>query len=287
MAKKAASRAKSSISDAKSMQSLELFLQALGEQLGDDFEPDNDVDKAQEIMFDAWEARGGKQRIALAHKALAVSPLCADAYVMLAAEAEKTLPGKIARYREGIAAGEKILGEEVFKEDAGMFWGLVETRPYMRALHGLAGVLWESGAQGEAVATLQEMLRLNPSDNQGVRYELLDQLLESGRDKEAKELVKAYNNDGSAAWAFGRALLQFRTSGDNEKSRQLLKSAVECNPHVAAYLTGAKAMPRKLPAYYGMGDDSEAAVYALTGKAPWAATTGALDWLTSKRKAGQ
>ncbi len=224
MAKKAASRAKSSISDAKSMQSLELFLQALGEQLGDDFEPDNDVDKAQEIMFDAWEARGGKQRIALAHKALAVSPLCADAYVMLAAEAEKTL---------------------------------------------------------------QEMLRLNPSDNQGVRYELLDQLLESGRDKEAKELVKAYNNDGSAAWAFGRALLQFRTSGDNEKSRQLLKSAVECNPHVAAYLTGAKAMPRKLPAYYGMGDDSEAAVYALTGKAPWAATTGALDWLTSKRKAGQ
>ncbi len=279
MAKKAAPRAKSSFSGAKSMQDLELLLQALGEQLGDDLEPENDVDKAQEIMFDAWDARGSKQRIALAHKALAVSPLCADAYVMLAAEAEKTLPEKIARYREGIAAGEKALGKQVFKEDAGMFWGLIETRPYMRAMHGLAGALWDIGAQGESVEALQEMLRLNPNDNQGVRYELLDHLIESGRDKEAKGLAKAYKDDSSAAWAFSLALLQFRTSGDSEKSRQLLKSAIERNPHVATYLTGTKSMPRKLPAYYGMGDDSEAIVYALTGRAPWAATTGALDWL--------
>jgi hypothetical protein len=41
MSKKAASRAKSSISGAKSMHGFERYKHALGEQLGDDFELEN------------------------------------------------------------------------------------------------------------------------------------------------------------------------------------------------------------------------------------------------------
>ena len=38
----------------------------------------------------------------------------------------------------GIAAGAEALGEINFQDDAGSFWGLLETRPYMRARHELA-----------------------------------------------------------------------------------------------------------------------------------------------------
>jgi tetratricopeptide (TPR) repeat protein len=160
-----------------------------------------------------------------------------------------------------------------------MFWGLIETRPYMRALHALAEILWDNGAHEEAIAMMEKMLHLNPNDNQGVRYELLDHLIELGRDDEADGLIKRYKDDSWAGWAFGRALLQFRKSGDTAKSRSLLHKAFERNPHAAEFLTGAKPMPRKLPEFYSGGDVSEAVIYARSGKTVWAASEGAAEWL--------
>ena len=46
------------------------------------------------------------------------------------------------------------------------------------------------------------MLRLNPSDNQGTRYLLIDALLELGRDVDADALLERYEEDDSAAWAW-------------------------------------------------------------------------------------
>ena len=45
------------------------------------------IEKAQDLVYDAWERATARSRIALARKALAISPLCADAYSILAEEA--------------------------------------------------------------------------------------------------------------------------------------------------------------------------------------------------------
>jgi hypothetical protein len=79
----------------------------------------NAVDAAQDIMYDAWDASDKKRRIALAKKALELSPLCADAYVLLAQETAKDLDQTIEIYRQGVEAGEKALGKTAFREDAG------------------------------------------------------------------------------------------------------------------------------------------------------------------------
>ncbi len=279
MAKKTASRQKSPGIDADMLKSLESIFTKMGGKLDDMFEPESALDTAQAMMFDAFEERSAKKRIAIAREALEISPLCVDAYALLARDVAKTAREQITFYRQAIAAGKEALGEDAFKDDVGMFWGLIETRPYMRALHALASILWDSGNNTESIDMLQEMLRLNPNDNQGVRYELLDRLIENSRDREANDLVKAYKNDGASCWAFGRVLLQFRKTGDSAKTRTLLKKAMDCNPFAAAYLSGAKSMPRKLPGFYGMGDENEAIAFALTGKAAWAATEGAAAWL--------
>ena len=49
------------------------------------------VDEAEEIMYEAWEAPTRERAVALARKALEVSPDCADAYNLLAEEASKSL----------------------------------------------------------------------------------------------------------------------------------------------------------------------------------------------------
>jgi tetratricopeptide (TPR) repeat protein len=158
----------------------------------------------------------------------------------------------------------------------------------MRALHGLAQGAWDAGKRDEAVTHYREMLRLNPNDNQGIRYLLLDSLLALGRDGEAADLLKQYQDDGAGAWAWSEALLAFRRSGNCLASRQALAQAVESNPHVPAYLLGRRKMPRQLPEYISWGDASEAVAYVHGAAEAWASAPGALAWLeTAEVPAGR
>ena len=83
----------------------------------------------------------------------------------------------------------------------------------MRAKLGLAECLWATGRRDEAVAHLQEMLRLNPNDNQGVRYTLASWLLLTDRDDDLERLLGQYPDEDSATWAYTRVLLAFRRGG--------------------------------------------------------------------------
>jgi tetratricopeptide (TPR) repeat protein len=243
-----------------------------------DMPQDDALEEAQEIAFEAMEARTAKRRIALARKALAISPLCADALVVLARE-EKDPAAALKLLREAAAAGEKALGPEIFEQDAGHFWGLLETRPYMRARHVLAMALREAGEDEEAIGHYRDMLRLNPNDNQGIRDLLMDALLERGRDDEAETLLKRYGKDSSAAWAWSRTLLAYRRHGDGATARKALARAMQNNPHVPPYLLGSKRMPKTPPAYDQPGAESEAVSYLEGGAQAWRAAPGALAWL--------
>jgi len=242
------------------------------------------VDQAQQIMYDAWEATTRRQRVALAKRAIEISADCADAYVLLAEETAKSLDEALDLYRRGVVAGERALGKKAFEEDVGHFWGLLETRPYMRARAGLAQSLWEAGSRDEAVEHYQDMLRLNPNDNQGIRDLLMPYLIELGRDADAENLFGQYKEDGMAVWMYSRALLDFRKEGNSLAATKSLKAAFEENKHVPAYLLGRKKMPRHLPDYYGFGDENEAIVFAHGNRLAWEATGGALEWLASKVK---
>jgi tetratricopeptide (TPR) repeat protein len=138
------------------------------------------LEEAQDLMYEAWDATGAR-RAQLARKALEISPDCADAYVLLAEEKARTVQKAGDFFAQGVAAGERALGTEMFEEDAGHFWGILETRPYMRAREGLARCLWEVGEREAAIGHYREMRGLNPNDNQGVRYVLLDCLLAMGQ----------------------------------------------------------------------------------------------------------
>ena len=108
----------------------------------------------------------------------------------------------------------------------------------MRARLGLAHSLWTAGRREEAVRHLQDMLRLNPGDNQGVRYTLAGFLLFLDRDDDLEQLLRQYPDEGSAAWAYTKALLAFRQHGDTPEARRLLQEARKTNKHVPDYLLG-------------------------------------------------
>jgi tetratricopeptide (TPR) repeat protein len=236
--------------------------------------------RAQEKAFDAMEAVNPRVRVALAREALAISPLCSDGYFVLAGQA-KTLADALAGYRQAVDFARKVLGEAVFEQDVGEFWGLLETRPYMRARHALAITLWQAGDHDEAAEHYRDMLRLNPDDNQGIRYLLLDALIALGRDDEAARLLERYGGDVMAAWAWSATLLAFRREGDSAGTRAALARALKANGHVPPYLLGRKRTPRALPDYISMGGQDEAVAYAHGAADAWNASKGAKAWLAA------
>lgn len=237
------------------------------------------LEEAQELMYDAWEEENKRNRIAMARSALAFSPDCADAYVLLAEEAALTLGEAKGFYEEGVRAGERALGREFFEREVGYFWGIVESRPYMRARLGLAEVLWGLGSRSEAIGHYRELLRLNPGDNQGVRYLLFGALLREGLDDEAKKLLAEYKDDASAEWLYGRALWAFRRYGASTEADRRLGEAMEGNRFVPFYMLGLKKMPKEMPEYMSPGEDSEAVHYIASEFECWKDTSGAFDWL--------
>ena len=108
------------------------------------------------------------------------------------------------------------LGPRGFEQYAGHFWGFLETRPYMRARAGLAGALLQLGDVDGALAHYRDMLKLNPNDNQGIRYVLAGCLLRQGNDGALKELLADYE-DERAFWLYTRALAAFREGGDSDE----------------------------------------------------------------------
>src|SRR5215210_186105 len=242
------------------------------------YQPTTPLEKAQELVYQAYEAHG-KKRAQLTRRALRISKDCADAYVLLAEETAKNAKEARELYEKGVEAGERALGPELFEDGEGHFWGILETRPYMRARHGLAGCMWALGEREKAIEHYTDMLRLNPNDNQGIRYLLAHALLEEGYEQALGELLKQYQDDATASWTYTRALWMFRKEGATEGANAALREALETNPFVPLYLLGQKSLPGVLPEYIGFGDESEAVTYAAESLNGWLRTPGALDWL--------
>jgi tetratricopeptide (TPR) repeat protein len=210
---------------------VEGLMSALGGRQADDA-----IAEAQQVMYDAWDQTSSRARVTLARKALKISPLCADAYVLLAEEEAKSANEALEYYRKRVEVAEQALGAKGFREYAGHFWGFLETRPYMRARAGLAAVLSSLGDVDGAISHYQAMLTLNPNDNQGIRYLLARCLMRKGNAEALKKLLEQYNEDGSALWVYTKALVAFRGNGASDKeSDELVKRAWRANRHIGTF----------------------------------------------------
>jgi len=238
-----------------------------------------DEERARNLIYDAYQT-DGQQRYKLAEEALKLNPNCTDAYVILA-EKTKSLEEAILLYQKGIQAGERELGKAFFKENKGYFWGLVETRPFMRAKLCYAEALTLLGKISEATQQYEELLELNPMDNQGVRYSLFVSYIDAGEYQKAGVLLKEYEEE-TAQNSYNKLLLEIHEKGFTAKAVKLLKEAKKVNKFVLTYLTEKKRLPAYPPDYYGFGDENEAIVYADMHLHLWKKIEGLEEWLKNK-----
>lgn len=239
--------------------------------------------QAQELVYDAWECSRKTDRVRLAKKAVALDPDCADAWVILATEASKSSAEKLDGLSKAVEAGKRALGS-MLQEDSGHFWGILETRPYMRARARLAQAFWESGRRPEAIAHLEELLRLNPNDNQGNRYPLLSWYFQTNQPEKARILMSNYPEEIAADWFYARYLLAYLGREGHETLRTLVGEALAANSWIPTYLRGEIALPKRLPETMALGSREEAMIFAVVWGPVWKVHEGALERLAELEK---
>jgi tetratricopeptide (TPR) repeat protein len=237
-------------------------------------------EKAQDLIYDAWDSDDPEEQIRLAEKALKLDENCADAYNLLARVKSETPLESLELYAKGIEAGKKSLGKD-FEKFKGKFWGFHETRPFMRAMAGYSNVLWLIGEKSKCIEIMKQMLELNPNDNQGVRHTLITRLLILNRLLEAEKLRKDYGDDVSAEWQYSKAYLYFNKQSKKPYADKALKEAMKYNPYVPLYLFGFIEMPDELPEYVGVGDENEAVAYVDDAMELWAENEKASVWFAN------
>lgn len=234
--------------------------------------------KAQDLAYEGWEKSSARQRDKIAHQALAISPDAVDAYLLQAHDAA-SWEEATELCAQALAAAERLLGPDPFNAYKDGFWGVAITRPYMRARFALGYTLWRQGKRAEAQAHFDDLLRLNPNDNQGVRYVLAALLFEQGKDEEVRRVTDTYAQDALSHWAYNRAFWQFRQRGDSPQAQQKLMRALSLNPYVPPLLLGQR-QPRSWELQFiEPGGESEAVEYAHLYRDAWTMTPGALEWL--------
>jgi tetratricopeptide (TPR) repeat protein len=238
--------------------------------------------EAQELAYRAMQAADEEERRAWLRRALEVDPECVDALSILARMDARSAEERAERLQEVVAIAARRLGPDAFEEGKGHFWGLIETRPYMRARTELAWTLLALGREDEAIEHVEEMLELNPRDNQGLRYTLLGLLLLRGELDAARALVERFDDDISPTFAWGEVLIAF-LDGDLERAAAGVVEARADNPHAEAYLVGERIPPprEKRPPDYNPCEETGAWVCCDEIGPAWKAHPKALRWLRS------
>lgn len=244
--------------------------------------PATPAEEAMDLVYKAEEADDPNQAVELAREALRIDPNCADAYLQIAYRTAETTEEALDLYKLAILAAERTLGEDFLKneEHVGHYWGILETRPYMRAREALASSLWDLGKRPEAIRHYKEMLRLCPNDNMGLRYSLVCWLIAERRYSEAKAFIHENRNDPTSIFIYMRALLAYKKGGPSREARALLNKAFRANPYYLAIAMSGK-IPDE-PDHYGYGDESEAVTMLYWSACVWESHQPILFWMADE-----
>jgi tetratricopeptide (TPR) repeat protein len=240
---------------------------------------------AHESLCAAEDADNPLEMLRNALRAVRLDPACIDARLMLLQFTAGPTEEKIEELEQIVALGEAELGKEFFAENTGYFWLAMESRPYMRARGMLAQALHGVGRLDDSIDHVEAMLRLNPNDNQGLRYGLLGSYLETGRLEAVRKLFTQYDEE-SAIFLWARVLERYLAAELTEAATILTKARKE-NTHVEDLLTKRRKPPKESAPYYSPGDVTEAVVCLESIGAAWNRYPEALAWLAKQSPAAR
>ena len=219
------------------------------------------LDNAYELLEKAANAKTKNQAIKLAKEAHDMCPDCFDA-VLFQADLEENSIKRDKLLNEGLEFEKDRLEEEGYfeKDNIGHFYGIFETRPYIRGLYRKADYLIADGKAKQARDVCKEILKLNENDNTGARYLLMAIYAFLEEENDMLKLYKKYPEE-NLEMLFPLFILYYK-QGDDKKAKEYLDRINKANPDFIKFFKGTMKENTKVPkGYYSKGDSSEVIMY--------------------------
>lgn len=243
---------------------LEDLMELLGNNYDDEyFEKikDTPLAEAYEILEKATRCKSKNKAIKLAKQAYQKSNECFDAIIFLSQSETNSLKSEKI-LNDGLEKERKRLEDQRYfdKENIGHFYGIFETRPYIRGLYTKAINCLYFGKFKAAIATCNEILWLNENDNTGARYLLMAAYAIIEDEKEMLKLYKKYNEE-CLEMLFPLMCLYYKID-DYKKAKEYLNKINKANPNLKKFLTGEEKIDESCEQhYYRKGEMSEVVMY--------------------------
>ena len=250
--------------DAKNEEELNKALGKFFEQYNNgeiDYE-NTPLDEAYELLEEAENAKTIKDAKRLAKKAFETSNACFDAKLFLADIEDNSIKSRKI-LNEGLEFEKKRLEQEDYfdKENIGHFYGIFETRPYIRGLYTKARNLSNEGKYKKAIEVCKEILRLNENDNTGARYLLMALYAVIEDEKAMLDLYKKYNEEINLEMLFPLFVLYYKKEDDGN-AKKYLDMINKNNKHFIKFFKETiKLEEDSMPGYYSRGNASEVLMY--------------------------
>lgn len=224
--------------------------------------PNTPKDDAYELLDKAYEANTKSKAKKYAKKALEVCPDLFDAKLFLI-DMEDNFSKKETMLNEALKEEkEKLTDEDFFEKDCiGHFYGIFETRPYIRGLCSKAMLQTHMGKMKLAIKTSEEIIRLNESDNTGTRYMLMALYAYLEDEKNLLKLYKKYDEEYSMEMIIPLMVYYYKQD-DIKNAKRYLKIVEELNPNFIKFYTGKMEEDDDfIKGYYRSGSPSEVISY--------------------------
>ena len=182
----------------------------------------------------AQNARSKKKRLEYLQKAREAEPENFDVLLAEAQEESKDVDELRERLAALMSHADDLM-QEYLKNDAGNFWMVLETRPYMRLRHAYLDTLIQCGMKRLAIAEGKEMLRLCESDNLGVRFTLMHLYAALEEDEPMLALHERYEAYEETQMLLPLAAVYYR-KGQMDKARDYLLRLKKVNPDLKRFI---------------------------------------------------
>ncbi len=229
------------------------------------------------LVRTALRMRSPSKRASLLRLALERDADCAAARVELA---DMEFHG--GNWKSCLAAYEEVIKREAarWSSSRNAWWVDRATRPYLRAIYGRAMTQWHLGRYTAGAKTLEELLAINPRDNQGTRFliPMLHLLAEAPERAAAffSRYAERFPNDYSEpSFLFGWGLCCSLEGREQEARAKYIEGGLK-NIYMAPMLLEQDEPPRNLWMPNDRAEPSYAAEFIESYAVLWDREPGAL-----------
>jgi len=141
-------------------------------------------------------------------------------------------------WEEAVKMTLKFFPQHFSMEHDQLPWGFVDNRPFLRLYHSYGWMLMRRNEMEEALQVFENLLNLNPHDNQGARTFLVSCYFALHQPEGVLSLCREYPDDLEAL-VYGRGLAWFQL-GKFRPAAQSMDLAIRYFPLIAAELVKTK-----------------------------------------------